>query len=195
MNSEEDLHCRVVIIGDSSVGKTSILNRFIENSFNPCEYATIGANYQIIYKTFQDHKIELQIWDTAGQEKFRSLSPIYFRKATGAIAVFDLTNQQSFDNLPSWINLFTDIAGVDNIVAVAGNKSDLKGSYDVNLDKAREFCKDNNYIFKETSAQSGAGIAEFFEEFTTAVFLKTLHNSAPAEVKPIKNGDENSNCC
>lgn len=163
MKAPEDLQCRVVVIGDSSVGKTSLLNRIVENTFNPSELSTVGANYQLVTRTINDKKMEIQVWDTAGQEKFRSLSPIYFRNSIGAIAVYDQTNKNSFANLEMWIKMFTDIAGANTVISVAANKADLVEHAEVPFNEAKAWCDNNGFTLVQTSASSGIGVSELFE--------------------------------
>ena len=167
--NDSKLHARVVLIGDSSVGKTSILNQLSDHSFNPYEVNTIGSNYQLFVEDVRGVKVEMQIWDTAGQEKFKSLGPIYFRNASAAIAVYDKTNHQSFDNIGNWIKNFRDVAGEKTTIAVAGNKADLKDACEVSEHEASEWAKTMNFIFMETSALSGVGIRELFSKVAAAI--------------------------
>ena len=192
MKAENELHCRVVIIGDSAVGKTSILNRIVSDVFNPYELSTVGANYQLITRTIDGRSIEIQVWDTAGQEKFRSLSPIYFRNAIAAIAVYDQTSKQSFLNLDNWIKMFTDIAGTDSIIMVAANKCDLTDQIEVNLNDAMEKCNESGYMFCETSAQSGEGVHELFNQLSSRLvdILVKRKKTSDSSLTPTKK----SNC-
>lgn len=186
MIPEDDLHCRVVIVGDSAVGKTSLLNRIVDDTFNQYELSTVGANYQLITRRVNGRKIEIQIWDTAGQEKFRSLSPIYFRNATGAIAVFSITSKTSYEHLSEWLSMFTEIAGDDTVIAIVANKCDLKNSIEVDLEPISESCKEKNYIFAETSAQNGYGVKDFFDTLSVKLVEKLLQKKKTNENDPIK---------
>jgi small GTP-binding protein len=152
---------RVVVVGDSSVGKTSLLNRLIEHRFNEMELNTIGANFQIYSEVVDGAKLGLQIWDTAGQEKFRSLGPIYFRKAQGALVVFALSAHKSFEAIDNWISTFTDVAGRDAVIVLVGNKSDLI-EREVSEAEAQKWAQERNIAFFETSAKTGQGVAEPF---------------------------------
>ena len=185
MKAEDDLHCRVVIIGDSAVGKTSLLNRIVGDVFNPYELSTVGANYQLITRKIEGKKIEIQVWDTAGQEKFRSLSPIYFRNAIGAIAVYDQTSKQSYENLDMWLKMFTDIAGNDSVIAIAANKSDLMDAIQVDPEEAKKWCVENGFIFGQTSAQSGEGVQELFNSLSVVLLEALLQKRRLAEASLI----------
>ncbi|EAY10710.1 small GTP-binding protein, putative [Trichomonas vaginalis G3] len=162
MQVEDPGHLRIVLVGDSSVGKTSLLNQLVLHNFNKTEPSTVGANYQLYSYEENDRKIEMQIWDTAGQERFRSLGPIYFRKAAGVVAVFDLTSKNSFVNLQSWIDSFTDVAGTETIIAVAANKCDLPNQ-EITFSVAEQWAKAHGYIIHPTSALSGEGVQELFK--------------------------------
>jgi small GTP-binding protein len=152
---------RVVIIGEANVGKTSLLNQFIEHRFNDREMSTVGANFQVYSEEIDGVEIGLQIWDTAGQEKFRSLSPIYFRKSRGALVVFDVTNEKSFAALEGWISMFTDVAGPDTKLVIVGNKCDLPHQ-SISMTHAREWAQKKGLPFFETSAKTGKGLGDPF---------------------------------
>ncbi|EAX94824.1 small GTP-binding protein, putative [Trichomonas vaginalis G3] len=170
MKALEEIQCRVVVIGDSSVGKTSILNRIVQSPFNPYELSTVGANYQVINREENGQKLEIHIWDTAGQEKFRSLSPIYFRNSIGAIAVYDQSNKSSYENLEMWINMFTEIAGTESIIVVAANKCDLVNNCEISLEEATKWCHANNFEIFQTSASNGLGIDELFDHLVKELY-------------------------
>ena len=164
LSEESSTHLRYVLIGDSSVGKTSLLNQLTQHKFNEGEQSTVGANYQLYSKTIGETTVDMQIWDTAGQEKFRSLGPIYFRKAAGAVAVYDQTAKESFDHIGEWINNFTDVAGSETVVCIAANKCDLAEKCETPFSVAQQWAKAHNYSIIPTSALSGEGVNELFEE-------------------------------
>lgn len=167
---DSSFHCRVVVVGDASVGKTSLLNQLIDHTYNQFEQSTVGANYQLFVQEIEGVKVEIQIWDTAGQEKFKSLGPIYFRNSLGCVAVYDITNRQSFLDLPEWIESFTQVAGPETIIAVAGNKADLEEQRQVNTEEAQEWAGKFSYLFAETSAKTGSGISQLFMQLATNLF-------------------------
>ena len=154
---------RTVTIGDSSVGKTSIVNKFVRDRFNPNEQNTIGALYDSFQEVREGHKIEIQIWDTAGQEQYRSLSPVYFRSAAAAIIVFDVTNDESFQNLPGWLTSFREVSTDKAIVIVVGNKTDLEAARKVTREDAEDFARRNDCEYAETSARTGDGVQDLFK--------------------------------
>jgi small GTP-binding protein len=166
ISGSSSYRARVVMLGESAVGKTSILTRLTDHRFDFNQASTIGANYQIYAAEIDGLQVEMQIWDTAGQERFRSLGPIYYRNAVGAIAVFDVTSRPSFEHLSSWIDGFTTIAGNNVTIAIVGNKIDLEDSRKVNWTETKEFAEARGYLAYETSAFSGKGIPELFANLT-----------------------------
>jgi small GTP-binding protein len=153
-------HFRVVMIGDSSVGKSSIVNRLSKADFDPHEPPTVGSTFIVHVEEVNGSPVQLQIWDTAGQERFRSLGPIYYRGAAAAIAVFDLANPPTFENLNSWISTFVDCADGKTVIVVLGNKLDLADGIRVDPADAKHWAETRGYLYFSTSAQSGGGIQE-----------------------------------
>lgn len=189
---------RVVLVGDSSVGKTSILNRLILDKFNNSEQSTVGANYHIYSQEVDGKTIEIQLWDTAGQEKYRSLGPIYFRNSAGALVVFDLTAKETFDNLNSWIDSFTDVAGSDTVICIAANKCDLTENCEVPLTVVGQWCKTKGYHFQPTSALTGEGIPELFHELAVLIakskWMKKKSQIHSQELEPAEQPSEGCGC-
>jgi small GTP-binding protein len=169
---------RVVVIGDSSVGKTSILSRLLEDRFDHNEGATIGANYQLWMDEIASVKVELQIWDTAGQEKYRSLGPIYFRGAIGAVIIYDVTNRESFNHLEDWITGFSEVAETGALIVVAGNKCDAT-EHVVGRAEAREWAIARGIDWYQTSAKTGEGITELFRKFAGALLQHWAGKGTP----------------
>ena len=160
----QNLLFRVVTIGETAVGKTSIINRLINNQFSNHENPTIGGNFLMRYENINDIQVELQIWDTAGQEKYRSLSPIYCRDASAGILVFDITNKETFQKLDNWHQIFTDVAGQDAILYVVANKCDLVGEEQVQREDAEKWAKEKESPIYFTSAKNGDNIKQLFHD-------------------------------
>ena len=198
MQQENDISCfRIVTIGDESVGKTSIVIRLIENRFNPHEAGTIGANYQVYSQLINGSRIELQIWDTAGQEKFRALAPIYYRSTAAAVVVFSLSNRQSFLDLNPQIETFFNVAGQQSIVYVAANKSDLYDEYQVTFDECEQWAKERGFHIYLTSAKTGEGIPQMFSDLANDLFKlhqKTITINAKNQ-STLKDENTSSGCC
>jgi small GTP-binding protein len=177
MNAGQARAYRLVIIGDFSVGKTCLLNRFVDDHYTPYEHSTVGASYQVRNYAIDDRQIQLQMWDTAGHEKYRALGPLYFREALGAIVVFDLTSRSSFEHLDAWIASFIDVAGSAAVIAIAGNKSDLTAEHQVTEEEGRTFARGKKAIFAVTSARTGSGVEEFFDELIREVVRRTVERA------------------
>ena len=163
-DEEEDQYttCKVVILGEPGVGKTSIISRYVTNQFFPVVISTTGASYSTkLLKIDNDNKIKLQIWDTAGQERFRSLAKIFYQNAVAVILVYDITVRKTFEQLKEfWIKEIEENAPADIILAIAANKSDNYENELVDVNEGKELAKKLNAIFKSTSALNSNGIDE-----------------------------------
>ncbi|KAH0791352.1 small GTP-binding protein [Histomonas meleagridis] len=191
-NKNNSFNCRVVLIGDTSVGKTCLLGQLIDNKFDPAEQSTVGANYQIFNEEIDGYKVEVQIWDTAGQEKFKSLGPIYFRNALGALAVYDITNKNTFEHLEDWIKSFTDIAGNESTVFIVANKSDLVQEQEVEFTDAKNYANQRGYKAFETSAKTGQGVQELFSDLAKTILL--THRVTKEPRQELKPAESKCNC-
>ena len=157
--------CKVVLLGEAGVGKTSIISRYVSNTFSEVLMTTTGASFATKKVDIDDeHKIKFQIWDTAGQERFRSLAKIFYQNAAVAVLVYDITRRDSFDKLKNfWIKELKENAPTDIILAIAGNKSDDYENEVVSLKEGKELAQEINAIFKSTSAMLSHGIDELFK--------------------------------
>ena len=187
---------RVVLIGNSAVGKTSILQRLIYNVFKPANTQTVGAAFFMHTVDIDGKKLNLQIWDTAGQERYKAIGPIYYRNSGAAVVVYDQTEKESFENLPSWIDCYKDAALPDSRIYVVGNKKDKIDEISVPENSAKEFCKENDYRFYSVSALTGDGIPEIFtdiaKDFIIHDQMKKMQvvDNAPKEAEK-----EKKKCC
>lgn len=155
---------KVILVGDCSVGKTSLLNRFVNGDFNENYNSTISVEYKSkVIKLDKFSKAVLKIWDTAGSEKFRSVTRQYFKGSKGIILVFDLTNKDSFSHLKSWMSDIRDNAEKNSEVIVVGNKSDLDENRQVEKEEANKYAEMNNVEYYEASAKDGTNIWLIFE--------------------------------
>jgi small GTP-binding protein len=173
---------KIVMLGDSGVGKTSLVAR-LTNPDRPLNHdisATMGIEFDTqMLDTPQGHKVKAQIWDTAGQERFaRVLLPTYFRKAKGVILVYDITNIKSFESLSErWMAQLNDHSNSDELAKLlVGNKSDLESNREVTADKAISFCQEYGMEFLETSAKSGTNVLPAFEKLIGIVHESALTN-------------------
>ena len=154
---------KVVLVGDTQVGKTCILGRLTTGSFRSSSPATVGAAFQNHVMTTSKGAVTMQIWDTAGQEKYRALAPMYYRSAHVAILFFDLTNRESFNSLDQWANELEEKTTGELRLFLVGNKVDLESDRKVTKEEAEEFGFQHGAIeYFETSAKTGQGVIELF---------------------------------
>ena len=175
---------KVILIGSSSVGKSSILQRYIQKVFNESYSCTIGVDFFMKSLDIGDKSIKLQLWDTAGTEKFRSITTGYYRGANAAFVVFDLTSKATFECLDEWIQNYYKYSSPDsekNVVLI-GNKCDLVNRREVNEEDIEKFANYNNLMYFETSAKDGKNIDECFY-FIAEKLLKQFENKDDKEDK------------
>lgn len=188
-----DFLYKVVVTGDSGVGKTNIITRFTANEFSLESKATIGVEFGHAEITLGDgSKIKVQIWDTAGQERFRAITRGYYRGAVGALIVYDITKAVSFRNVEKWLQELRQHAFDDIVIMLVGNKSDLKQAREVPSEDAKKFAQKNNLLFIETSALDGENIKEAFYQ-TVSEIREKRRTKGPTQseesAKEIKKGD------
>ncbi|MBA0763636.1 hypothetical protein Gotri_013062 [Gossypium trilobum] len=161
---------KVVLIGDSAVGKSQLLSRFTRNEFNIDSKATIGVEFQT--KTLLiDHKsVKAQIWDTAGQERYRAVTSAYYRGAVGAMLVYDITKRQSFDHVAKWLEELRGHADKNIVIMLVGNKSDLASLRAVPIEDAKEFAQRESLFLMETSALEATNVESAFLTVVTEIY-------------------------
>uniref|UniRef100_A0A8C1IA84 small monomeric GTPase n=1 Tax=Cyprinus carpio TaxID=7962 RepID=A0A8C1IA84_CYPCA len=151
---------KLLLIGDSGVGKTCLLFRFSEDAFNTTFISTIGIDFKIRTIELDGKKIKLQIWDTAGQERFRTITTAYYRGAMGIMLVYDITNEKSFDNIKNWIRNIEEHASSDVERMILGNKCDMNDKRQVSKERGEKLAIDYGIKFLETSAKSSTNVEE-----------------------------------
>ncbi|KAM9987646.1 hypothetical protein ACTFIZ_003013 [Dictyostelium cf. discoideum] len=184
---EEDKQYKVLLIGDSDVGKTSIVKRFSDDTFDEDLLCTIGVEFKMKEVKVDGKKVDLCIWDTAGQEKFRALISSYYRGAHGIILTYDVTKRESFDNLNYWLNEVENFANRSNLVKLlVGNKID-KENREVTREEGAEFAKKKAMLFIECSAKSKIGIQQAFEELAQKI-IEIPQNTSSSQPKQRNTG-------
>lgn len=166
MIHDYDYIIKVVIIGDSGVGKSSIITKYVDNEYSECFISTIGVDFRIKSVTYKEKSVKLQIWDTAGQERFAGITKTYYRGANGVILCFDLSNYESFLNtITKWYTIASSIENVD--IYLVGAKSDLPR--EVTDKEIKEFANEKNIIYCETCAKNGHNIQKMFDKIIEGI--------------------------
>ena len=171
-----DKTCQILLIGDSSVGKTSLIQRYANGIFKEEYLATVGLDFYTKQETINNINVLVRLWDTAGQERFKSLTPNYFKNAEGVIITYDITSSQSFENLKFWINSIKTNLGEKNIIIpiiIVGNKLDMEDMRDITREEAEKFAKENKYKYFETSAKTGEGVDDAIRDLVNQVLEKS----------------------
>jgi small GTP-binding protein len=188
--SAEPAAYKIVMLGDASVGKTSIVLRFIEGIFRRLSTPTVGSGTSTKDMTTSQGPIRLNIWDTAGEERYRSFTGLYSQGAAAAILVFDVTDAATFDSLPTWVDLFRQSSATGDLIVVVGNKRDLD-ERDVQTEKAQAWCQKESFRYYEVSAKTGEHVDLVFAEVAEAVAA-----AYPSETTVgYASGPQESSCC
>eukprot|EP01119_Soliformovum_irregulare_P025746 TRINITY_DN961_c0_g1_i1.p1 TRINITY_DN961_c0_g1~~TRINITY_DN961_c0_g1_i1.p1 ORF type:complete len:224 (-),score=42.11 TRINITY_DN961_c0_g1_i1:124-795(-) len=184
---------KVVLIGDTGVGKSNLLSRFTRNDFSMDSKSTIGVEFATRTIVVDTKVIKAQIWDTAGQEKYRAITSAYYRGAVGALLVYDITRTPTFEHLERWLTELLNNADKDISVMLVGNKSDLKHLRAVSTEQAQEFAQKHKLSFIETSALDRTNVETAFTEILTKIYevvvaaSNDLDSDSDSE-RPLGNG-------
>ncbi|CAH2073258.1 unnamed protein product [Thlaspi arvense] len=161
---------KLVLIGDSGVGKSQILSRYARNEFSLDSKATIGVEFQTRTLVLDHKSVKAQIWDTAGQERYRAVTSAYYRGAVGAMLVYDVTRRQTFDHIPRWLEELRGHADKNIVIMLVGNKSDLEDQRAISTEDAKEFAEKEGLFFLETSALNAVNVESAFSTVLTEIF-------------------------
>ena len=192
-----DDKCHLLIIGNSNVGKTSILYKYSSKLFNENYIPTLGLDFCTKDENINNKTIRIKIWDTAGQERYRSLVKCFFHKSQGVILVFDVTNQKSFDDLNIWINLIKSEIHDDiyqTPIIILGNKTDLPKRV-ISKDTASDFSKEYNLSYYETSAMNGDGIETAIKDLVKKIIKNGGNKGGKYNLRLSESSKKNSKCC
>ena len=157
-----DLISVFLILGESAVGKSSLVLRFVKGQFHEYQESTIGAAFLTQTVCLDDTTVKFEIWDTAGQERYHSLAPMYYRGAQAAIVVYDVTNNDTFNRAKTWVKELQRQASPNIVIALAGNKKDLSNKRMIDTEEAKAYAEDNGLLFMETSAKTAFNVNEIF---------------------------------
>ena len=168
-----DKICQILLIGDSSVGKTSLIQRYVNGIFKYEYLATVGIDFYKKHEIINNMNVEVRLWDTAGQERFKSLTPNYFKNAEGVILTYDITKTESFENLKYWMNSIETNLGDIIPIIIVGNKLDMKDMREITKENADKLSKEYNYKYFETSAKTGEGVDDAFKDLVNQILEKS----------------------
>ncbi|KAG2021043.1 Ras protein [Coprinopsis cinerea AmutBmut pab1-1] len=205
--SNYDYLFKVVLIGDSGVGKSTVLSRFTRNEFNLESKSTIGVEFATRSINVDGKTVKAQIWDTAGQERYRAITSAYYRGAVGALLVYDIAKHATYVNVTRWLKELRDHADSNIVIMLVGNKSDLKHLRAVPTDEAKAFATENGLSFIETSALDASNVESAFQTILTDIYrivsAKSLESSS-TNIEPPTQGisvtapepaDKGGKCC
>ena len=164
-----EISLKILLVGDASVGKTSLFLRYIDNHFPDKHMSTVGVEYRIKIYEYRGFRVKLQIWDTAGQERFHAITSNYFHNADGILFVYDITEQRSFEGIKLWIEE-SEHSGTNFQKLLLGNKCDLKHKKAVSEEQVQEFCKEKNIEWFEISAKEDINLREAFNKIVELIF-------------------------
>ncbi|CAE6377498.1 unnamed protein product [Rhizoctonia solani] len=185
-NSAYDYLFKVVLIGDSGVGKSNLLSRFTRNEYNVESKSTIGVEFATRSINVDGKTVKAQIWDTAGQERYRAITSAYYRGAVGALLVYDISKHATYVNVTRWLKELRDHADSNIVIMLVGNKSDLKHLRAVPTEEAKALAVEHGLFFIETSAMDASNVEAAFQNILTEVYRIVSSKALESSADPIK---------
>lgn len=167
--TEPDFLLKIILIGDSGVGKTNLLSQFARNQFNPDSKTTIGVEFATKTVQIGDKTIKAQIWDTAGQERYRAITNAYYKGAIGAMLLYDITSQMTFNSLGKWLKELRDNSDTNLVVMLVGNKCDMHELRLIKTQEGMKFAEQEQILFIETSALDTTNVTEAFTQLISTI--------------------------
>ena len=184
---EYDFIFKILLLGDSNVGKSSLISRYVDGLWSDVFVPTIGVDFKIKTLEIGNKNIKMQIWDTAGQERFRNIISSYFRGSHGILLIYDITNKNSFNNLQDWLEVIENNANKNVLKILIGNKNDLEEDRQIKTEEGQSFANRNNMQFIETSAKTNTNVTDAFEA------LAKIMMEFNSDKKPISNENKKVN--
>ena len=200
---KEDYKLKLVVVGDSGVGKTNLIKRFANNTFNSNSKATVGVEF--LSKSFKINNtvFKIEIWDTAGQERYKSITAAYYKGAKGALVVYDITSKISFENIDKWMLEIKEKSSKDLKLMIIGNKCDLKDGRQVSNEEAMRKAKDTGIALMETSALDSTNVKEAFHDLLKEMYIELSAKitqieeslNENKEALQLETNDKKKGCC
>ncbi len=188
LTNDYDYLVKCLIVGDSGIGKSSVMTRFADDVYNPVYVSTIGVDFKIRTLQHKNKKLKLQIWDTAGQERFRAVTSSYYRGSNAVILCYDITDLETFSSLDKWLGEIKKYSTKSPILVLCGTKSDLISERKVSENQGKEYAELNNMMFIETSAKNGSNVLELFELICSGVIDKQVFSDIGI-TEPLQNSN------
>ena len=197
---------KILTLGDTSVGKSSIVLRFSDDKFDDKIFSTIGIDFKTKYIKLDKFSVKVLIWDTAGQEKFQNIAKQYYKGANGVLLIYDISNRKSFERIDFWLKELKENNRIDELfLYLVGNKIDMEDKRVISFQEGEKYAKNNNINFFEVSAKSGKGVTELFNNLINGVMENILKKNEKEEIedkvrlstfleKNYKN-EKNKKCC
>ena len=191
---EYEMMLKIILIGDSAVGKTNIMSKYLKNTFLEESKATVGVEFGSKIFTIEGHNVKAQIWDTAGQEKYKAITGAYYKGCKGAFVVYDITRKDTFISVERWVHDLKTAGDQKLTVILIGNKSDLENQREILKEQGEEKAKSFGCAFLETSALSGNNIEKAFEMMVKEIFNKYKNDVLDdEELVSLEKGDDLAN--
>ena len=195
----EDNIYKILLLGDTTVGKTCFLIKYTDNVFQEAYMSTIGLDYRLKTMILKNgKKIKLQIWDTAGQDRFRAITKNYYKNAHGIILIYDVTSLQTYDNIKSWISQIREEASPNIVIYIVGNKIDMNEERKVKTEEGEKLAEEFGFPFSEASAKSGINVNEIFEDIVERIdktYSKKGTDDDGTKTNKLSKGKNKQNCC
>ena len=179
---KEDYKLKVVVVGDSGVGKTNLIKRFVSNTYNPNTKATVGVEFLSKSYKINDQVFKIEIWDTAGQERYKSITAAYYKGAKGALIVYDITQKDTFENINKWMSEVRDKSTKDLKILIVGNKTDLVNERQVSTEEALSKAKELESPVMEASALDGSNVKAAFYDL-----LKEMYKEIKKKIEIVES--------
>ena len=199
-NHPYDQKIKIMVIGESLVGKTALITKYTKNTFGGAYLTTVGIDFQDKFLNINGKEIKIELWDTAGQERFRNIAKNYFQSSDGFLLVYDLTKKSSFENLEFWNTQINLNAPKETKYILVGNKKDLENQREVQIEEGEDFAKKNNIKFFETSAKDGTNVIDVFETLAKEIVndveqINTRSKRSSQVLKKKNTTVEKKSCC
>ena len=189
-----DVIFKVLLLGDSGTGKSSLILRYTDNTFNGSLVSSIGVDFKLVKKEVDGNVIKIQIWDTAGHERFRSITTSYYRGADCILIVYDISDRSSFEHITEWLKQIERNANSNVLKILVGNKSDLSEERKVSQEEAQKYANEHLMPYLETSAKDGTNTEQIFE-LATQKFLAENKNTLKGNSVKLERSDKEEGCC